>query len=142
MECLKPSGSTHVCATSSGITLPQLTTITLARYWLVGSVSESMTAQCATRSATAVVTRPTFTNYRVATAVVAGGTSTIAAPVDDITKNETTTITFSGISEGATAQIGLVAEGLPLKATIASCTTNGNGTQIRNIVWNEAWAQP
>lgn len=142
VECLKPSGSTHVCATSSGITLPQLTTITLARYWLVGSVSESMTAQCATRSATAVVTRPTFTNYRVATAVVAGGTATIAAPVDDITKNETTTITFSGIDEGATAQIGLVAEGSPLKATIASCTTNGNGTQIRNIVWNEVWAQP
>ena len=32
--------------------------------------------------------------------------------------------------------------GSPSYATIVSCTTKANGTQIKNIVWNKPWTAP
>jgi type IV pilus modification protein PilV len=143
VECLKPSGTQHTCATSTGTVLPAAGSVTVSRYWTLTTTSETMTGQpCTPRAATAVVARPTFTDFVVTAATSNGVAGSIAPPINDISKDETTTISFDSIAQGGLVLITLTQVGDPIKATIASCTTNGNGTQIRNIVWNESWAQP
>ena len=140
-ECLKPAGSDNHCVTSSTVTLPQPGSIKLGNYWVETTTSRSVTATCGSQSATATIPVPTFRNYQVTAASIGGVNGVIAAPsANDGLTTETTTIGFSSITEGGLILISLAEQaGSPTYATITSCTTNGGGNKINNIVWSKPW---
>jgi hypothetical protein len=141
VECLKPSGSDHHCVTSSSVPLPQAGSIKVGNYWVETTTSQTVTATCGNQSATATIAVPTFRNYEVSAASIGGVSGTIATPAaNEGLTTETTTIGFSSISAGGLVLVALVEQsGSPTYATITSCTTNGGGTKINNIVWNRPW---
>lgn len=142
VECLKPAGADHQCVTATGTTMPQAGSIRLANYWVETTVTQWMTATCDGRVATAQVAVPIFRNYEVTSAVIGGLAGTIAAPVSDNTVAESTSVSFSLIGAGDRIDVTLAEQaGSPTYATIVSCTTNGKGNQINNIVWNKPWLQ-
>jgi prepilin-type N-terminal cleavage/methylation domain-containing protein len=139
-ECLKPSGSDIHCVTSSNVPLPQAGSIKVGNYWTETTTSQSVTAICAGQTATDTLAVPTFRNFIVSTASIAGTNGTIASPTNDGMTSETTTITFPGITDGGLILIGLTEQaGSPTYATIASCTTNPAHNKINNVVWSKPW---
>ncbi|BCT91636.1 hypothetical protein LYSHEL_06600 [Lysobacter helvus] len=142
-ECLKPAGADHHCVTSSGTVLPQSGTVRVSNYWYENTTSQSVTATCGTRSATDTLAVPTFHNYVVSSASVNAVAGTIGLPLNDGKITESTTITFSAIPQGGLVLVGLTEQtGSPVYATISSCTTNGGGNKISNVVWNKPWTLP
>lgn len=144
IECLKPSGPQHRCVASEGAVLGGSGAVIVSNYWRETTQSIRVTTTCNGQGATETIAVPIFSNYRVDTALVNGVPATlIDAPVNDIKITESTTIQFASIAQGALVEITLVEEaGSPIQATIASCTTNGGGNKINNIVWNKPWTQP
>lgn len=140
-ECLKPAGGDNHCVTSSSVLLPQAGSIRVGNYWVETTTSRSVTATCGGRSATDTVAVPTFRNYQVAAASIGGVNGSIVTPsANEGLTTETTTIGFSSITAGGLILVTLTEQsGSPTYATIASCTTNGGGTKINNIVWNKPW---
>jgi hypothetical protein len=142
-ECLKPAGSDHHCVTSAGTTLPQFGTVRASNYWFENTTSQVVNATCGTRAATDTLAVPTFHNYVVTSTTVNGVAGAIGAPVNDGKITESTTLTFTAIPQGALILVGLAEQaGSPVYATIASCTTNGGGNKISNVVWNKPWTTP
>ena len=148
-QCLKPAGANFHCVTASGTTLPQAGTITLSNYWVEFTENRSVTAgtngnaTCGGQTATDTVAVPGFRNYQVTAASLGGVAGTIGAPLNDNKKTETTAVSFGAVPANGLVQITLAEQtGSPTYAVIASCTTNRNGTQIKNIVWTKPWEQP
>jgi prepilin-type N-terminal cleavage/methylation domain-containing protein len=142
-ECLKPANSDNHCVTSVGTALPQGGSVKVSNYWTETTTSQQVTATCGTRTATDTVAVPTFHNFAVTSATVGGVSGVIGASVNDNKTSEYTVLTFSSIAANSLVLVGLTEQvGSPTYATIASCTTNGNGTQIKNIVWTRPWTQP
>jgi hypothetical protein len=142
-ECLKPANSDNHCVTSVGTVLPQGGSVKVANYWTETTTSQQMTTTCGTRTATDTVAVPTFHNFAVVSATIGSVNGTIGAPVNDNKTSEYTVLTFGSIAANDLILVGLAEQtGSPTYATIASCTTNGNGTQIKNIVWTRPWTQP
>ena len=97
-------------------------------------------ASCGGRTATDTLNVPRFHDYEVSSAAIGGVLGVVSAPVDDGLVTESTTIVFPAIAQGSVVDIGLTEEvGSPTLATIVSCTTNGGGTKISNVVWNRPW---
>ena len=83
---------------------------------------------------------PGFTLMAVRGQVTSG---TIGAPVNDGKYAESSTVSFTAVSANDLVQVTLAEQtGSPTYATIVSCTTKANGTQIKNIVWNKPWTAP
>jgi hypothetical protein len=147
-ECMKPAGSDHHCVTSTGTTLPQAGSIKVSNYWLETTTSQSVTATCTNNqgnpaSATATISVPTFHNYALTAASIGGVNGTIGSAVNDAKKTEYTTVDFSGITANDLILVTLSEQiGSPIYATITSCTTNGGGNQINNVVWSKPWELP
>jgi prepilin-type N-terminal cleavage/methylation domain-containing protein len=139
-ECLKPAGTDHECVTAAGTALPQAGTVRIAGYWSESSVDTALSATCGGQAASATVAVPTFNNYAVTTAVVAGLAGSIALPMADNTQAESTAVSFSAIGADQLVELTLAVQGMT-SATIVSCTTT-DGTNIDNIVWNKPWAVP
>jgi hypothetical protein len=79
----------------------------------------------------------------VTAASIGGVNGTIAAPTNDNKNSEYTMIGFSGITSNGLILITLAEQtGSPTYATVASCTTNGGGNQLNNIVWSKPWELP
>jgi len=140
-ECLKPAGSDNHCVTSSSVTLPQPGSIKVGNYWIETTTSRSVTATCGTQSATATIAVPTFRNFQVTAASIGGVNGVITSPsANDGLTTETTTVGFSSITAGGLVLVSLAEQsGSPTYATISSCTTNGGGNKINNIVWSKPW---
>jgi prepilin-type N-terminal cleavage/methylation domain-containing protein len=142
-ECLKPAGGDHHCATAPGTVLPLPGAVKFSNYWIETTVSQQLTAVCNGRVATDTVAVPTFRNYVVTAATVNGVNGTIGASVNDNKITESTTVDFGIIAQGALVLATLTEQvGSPTSATITSCTTNGGGNKINNIVWNKPWTLP
>ncbi len=148
VECFHPVGAPyHHCVTSPGTTLPQFGTVDVAAYWVEDTVSQPVTATCTrgTESVTVTATLavPAFHNYAVTAATIGGVDGTINAPVDDNLPNERTAVMFNAIAPDDVVMLALSEEaGSPTLATVASCATNENGTEINDIVWTRPWEQP
>ncbi|WP_345294692.1 prepilin-type N-terminal cleavage/methylation domain-containing protein [Luteimonas vadosa] len=145
-ECLKPANSDHRCVTNS--ILPLGGSIRLENYWIETTTTLSRTTTClfngSPRTATDTIPVPTFRNYAV-TSVTRNGSAfgTIGAAANDGKTSETTTITFGSVGANDLLVATLTEQaGSPTYATIASCTTNGGGNQINNIVWTKPWTLP
>jgi type II secretory pathway pseudopilin PulG len=139
-ECLKPAGVNHRCVTSEGTTLPQQGTIAISNYWVETTTSLSRTANCGGSTATDTVAVPTFRNYELTTATVNGVGGVVGSAVNDNLITESTSVLFGSIPQGGLVQIGFTEQaGSPTYATIVSCTTNGGGNKINNIVWSRPW---
>ena len=83
---------------------------------------------------------PTFRNYAVTSATIGGVAGSIGSAANDNKSTESTTITFSAIPANGLVLVGLTEQaGSPTYATVQSCTTNGGGNQINDIVWNKPW---
>jgi hypothetical protein len=148
-ECLKPANSDNHCVTASGTTLPQGGSVRVSNYWTETLTSLQVTAgtngnaTCGGRTATDTVQVPTFHNFVVTTATVGGVSGVIGSPINDNKTGEYTVLTFASIDANSLVLVGLTEQtGSPTYATIASCTTNNNGNQIKNIVWTRPWTQP
>jgi len=148
-ECLRPNATAdYRCATNT--TPISGGTVTVSQYWREYTTVVRTTTTCLDnkgdpQTATADVTFPTFANYEVAFArigVVVGSYPSAGSP--DAKKTEATVITFgAALVDGALVEIGFQEQsGSPIRATIASCTTNGGGNQINDIVWNKPWQNP
>ena len=99
-----------------------------------------MTATCGGQSATDTVAVPTFRNFQVTSAAIAGVSGSIQSPLFDGKTTETTSISFASIPAGGLVLVGLTEQtGSPTYATITSCTTNGGHNKISNIVWDKPW---
>jgi prepilin-type N-terminal cleavage/methylation domain-containing protein len=139
-ECVKPAGADHHCVTATGTLLPQAGSVRVAHYWMLSTTSQSVSTTCSGIPATATVAVPTFHDYEVTAAAIAGVVGSIDAPVGTLV-DESTTVHFGAIAENALVELTLAEQpGSPVLATIASCTTNAAGTEINDIVWNESWA--
>lgn len=148
-ECLKPANSDNHCVTASGTVLPQGGSVKVSNYWTETLTAMQVTAgaggnaTCGGRTATDTVQVPTFHNFAVTTATIGGVSGAIGAPVNDNKTSEYTVLTFGSIAAGNLVLVGLTEQtGSPTYATIASCTTNTNGNQIKNIVWTRPWTLP
>ena len=140
-ECLKPAGSDNHCVTSSSVTLPQPGSIKVGNYWIETTTSRSVTATCSGQTATATIAVPTFRNFQVTAASIGGVNGAITTPpANDGLTTETTTVGFTSITAGGLILVTLAEQsGSPSYATITSCTTNGAGNKINNIVWSKPW---
>lgn len=149
-ECFRPdAASDYRCSTNTnGISGG---TVTVSQYWREYNtlVRNHTTTVCVDnqgnpKNATADVNFPTFANYEVAFARI--GSVSGSYPVSgtpDGKKTEATSITFGPeLIDGALVEVGFREQGTPTKATIKSCTTNGGGNQINNIVWDKPWENP
>lgn len=141
-ECIKPATGDRTCTTSS--TLPQAGSVRLENYWVETTTSQRVVTTCAGDPATDTILVPTFRNYAVTSATgAAGGNGTIGVSVNDGKETETTTITFGSIAANDTIVFTLTEQtGSPTYATVQSCTTNGGGNKINNVVWNKPWENP
>lgn len=146
-ECLKPVGGDHRCNTNT--TLGGIGgSIRVQNYWVEGTTSRSITATCQDNKgvstvASATVSVPTFRNYAVTSASIGGVAGVIGAATNDNKAAETTTITFAAIPANSLVLVGLSEQGdSPTYATVQSCTTNGGGKQINDIVWSKPWLTP
>lgn len=143
VECLKPVGADHHCVTSTGTTLPQFGSVEVANYWIEDTVSQVVTATCNGTTATATVAVPAFHNFEVVAATIGGISGSIGAPVNDNRISERTAVSFTAIAANDLILVTLSEQaGSPTYATIASCTTNADGTEINDIVWIRPWEQP
>jgi hypothetical protein len=142
-ECIKPAGTDHRCTTSAGTTLPAQGTLTFSNYWLETTTSRSVTTTCGGNSATDTINVPTFRNYELTSATLNGVAGVIGSPTNDNKVAESTSVLFGAIAQGSLLMIGFTEQaGSPTYATITSCTTNGGGNKINNIVWNRPWLTP
>jgi hypothetical protein len=154
VECIKPASGDHHCVTSTGTVMPQGGAITLSHYWSETTTKQDAIGTCSKPDGTMVpvtgnnVNVPTFTNYRVSSAVIGTTSGTIGLPTNDNHMGETTTVSFLSVPANALIQITLVSQAStgstfpdsnPTYATVASCTTNSNGNQLNNVVWNTPW---
>lgn len=142
-ECVKPAGADNRCQTATGTTLPQPGTVRIANYWLEASTSQTLSHSCSTpassMTATATIEVPTFRNFEVTAATIAGVAGAIAPATDDGTIRESTSVTFSAIAANDLVMVTLAEQaGSPVYATIASCSTV-DGTTIDNVVWSYSW---
>jgi len=143
VECVKPAGSDNHCVVTTGTVLPQPGAVTVSNYWIETTTSQQMTVTCGGRSATDTVARPTFRDFTVTAAAANGVNGTINAAVNDHKNSESTTINFASIAQGALVTVTLAEQtGSPIYATITSCSTNGGGNKINNIVWSKPWTLP
>lgn len=142
--CLKPAGSNYHCVTSAGTVLPQAGAIRVSNYWLETTTVRPIAAGTCTGQVGAInVDWPTFRNFVVTGASINGISGTVASPVNDGKYTESTTVSFSAVAANDLVQVALAEQaGSPGYATIVSCTTKANGTQIKNLVWNKPWTLP
>ena len=142
--CLKPSGSNYHCVTSPGTVLPQAGAIRISNYWLETTTVRPIADGTCTGQVGAInVDWPTFGNFAVTAATINGISGTVGSPVNDGKYTESTTVSFSAVAANDLVQVALAEQaGSPIYATIVSCTTKANGTQIKNIVWNKPWSAP
>jgi type IV pilus modification protein PilV len=142
-ECFKPAGSPHHCVTATGTLLPQAGSVRIAGYWIETTTSQPLSVSCAGEAATATVAVPTFHNFEVTAATIDGIGGSIAAPLNDNTDDESTTVAFAAVPENGLVVVTLGTQGgSPTYATIGSCTTNLAGDEINDIVWIRPWTQP
>ena len=75
-----------------------------------------------------------------------GATSgSIAAATNDKKKTESTVVTFPGLVADDLIVVTLTAQALSDSeqyASVTSCSTNGGGNQINDVVWSKPWEQP
>jgi type IV pilus modification protein PilV len=142
--CLKPAGSNYHCVTSTGTVLPLAGAIRISNYWLETTTVRPIAAgTCTGQNGTINVDWPTFRNFAVTAANINGLSGTVGAPVSDAKYTESTTVSFTVVSANDLVQVTLAEEaGSPVYATIVSCTTKANGSQIKDIVWNKPWTVP
>jgi hypothetical protein len=142
--CLKPAGSNYHCVTSTGTVLPQAGAIRISNYWLETTTVRPIAAgTCTGQNGTINVDWPTFRTVAVTAANINGLSGTVGAPVSDAKYTESTTVSFTVVSANDLVQVTLAEEaGSPVYATIVSCTTKANGSQIKDIVWNKPWTVP
>ena len=94
-------------------------------------------------AATATIAVPVFRNYEVVAATIGGVSGTIGAPSNDNRASESTAVSFAAIAAGDLVIFTLAEQaGSPTYATVASCTTNVEGTEINDVVWTKPWEQP
>lgn len=143
-SCLKPTGSNYHCVTSPGTVLPQAGAIRISNYWLETTTVRPIAAGTCTGQAGAIdADWPTFRNFEVTAASINGTSGTFGPPVNDGKYTESTTVSFPAVSANDLVHVTLAEQtGSPSYATIVSCTTKANGTQIKNIVWNKPWTAP
>ncbi|WP_386749287.1 hypothetical protein [Agrilutibacter niabensis] len=151
-ECLRPNATAdYRCATNT--TPIAGGAITLSNYWIETTTSQSMTVTCYKNgnvtqpmSATDTVSRPTFRDFIVSSAVIGATSGSITQPTTtDHKKTESTLVTFTGLAANDLIVVTLTPQSLTdaqQYATITSCDTNGGGNQINNIVWSKPWELP
>jgi prepilin-type N-terminal cleavage/methylation domain-containing protein len=150
-ECLRPNATAdYRCATNTDPIAGG--SITVSNYWIETTTSRTITTTCYKngdptdpRTATDTVSVPTFRDFTVS-AVIGATAGVVTAPTTtDKKKSESTLITFSGLAANNLIVVTLTPQTLTdaeQYASITSCSTNGGGNQINDVVWSKPWEQP
>lgn len=150
-ECLRPNATAdYRCATNTNPIAGG--SITLSNYWIETTTARTLTVTCFKngnpndpQTATDTVNVPTFRDFTVTSAVIGATSGSIAAATNDKKKTESTVVTFPGLVADDLIVVTLTAQALSDSeqyASVTSCSTNGGGNQINDVVWSKPWEQP
>ena len=140
-ECLKPAGSDHHCVTSAGTVLPLSGTVRASI--LVRELHSRTVVARAERRTPATRSRSRPSKLR---GDVRDGQRRARLDRHATERRQDHRYDRADLQrdpQGALILVGLTEQvGSPVYATVTSCTTNGGGNKISNVVWNRPWTLP